>query len=1461
MITVAAVCPIVAGAGPARPNGSAASIGTDPGMGGRVPGILPSFQAQGTGLIRLQVGAFDPLSGRLPAAPGVALVNDALLAPGVNQHWLTQVRDGRFPEVRAAVEAAGAKLVGNIPDTTYMVRATPAQRLLIAASPAVRWMGLFQAAWKVPAAANGYPGLLDLAGRQTYLVFGYRDDPAAADIGAQLAARPGIRVVEDDQNVVAIEATAAEVPAIAALPQVQWVTMPPTAVLQNAQARWVIDTGERDVLAITKFLTGAGQTAAVADTALAYTQNSAGRAHEAFRDCNSQFVCKLADYTQAEPGNTIGELTNVVHNNVGSPHRKMVAYFDLGKTGVDGDDPSTHGTHVAGSVAGDAGVWGQPNGDDGMAPGARLVQQNINGPGGSLQTPGGTILPFDYYQLFRQAYRPSHPASVPLAYNPADYANYNPLEDARTHNNSYGLTIPVADLGQAMIADQFVWDHEDMNIVIAAGNAGPRVATLGAPAVAKNILSSGATSNGRQPMVSFDSNTNFSSHGPTADGRFGVTVSDPGEVVVSTKGGTNDGYQYLQGTSMSSPILTGASTLVRQYFWDGYGPSGGTGVGRGTTHMADRWNPSAALVRATIVNGAVRMRGLYTGTDGTRRELDGQWPSTGQGFGRLNLDNSLYLANDPVNNWYADAWRGSPDAFSVAGTKSYTISVDPGAPLDVTMAYTDAPNLQPAGTPSTVNNLDLVVIGPGGVYSGNNMNSRVQGGVDVAETQVGLVPDPVNTIERVHLENPPAGTYTVQIVGQAIQDGPQGFAVSASGRIHDAASGAFVPGPDRLRDIPGDPKISTVAVEPVSADLAKITFTTNEPTSASATIVNVGGAPHVYNDVYTVDRSGYYGIKSGPVETSDRFAGKPVIGTSHEIYLTGLSPGTNYDVTVRVDDLGHSPPAVNTTSFTAPSGIYQPSGTDMAQLLSDGTGDQWVKGKQLYTGALAAATDAMGVFMFRVPASVDPSKITGAMVEMTTAHNLTDQVKQDPLLSVQLLDDAVKPAWGTQTYQQIDAAPVRGTALPDTPLRNGGGQRLDFTFACSDLAALKLSLATTSGGQRLAAFRTASTLHGTESVVSYEFGYNRRSRGPEFRPKLVLLTGSDQSVPPLSKCDPTTPAPKITDVGIHPGITSGATVTWRTDVESDSLVLFREKGTTSWTQVGSPGRTRLHQVAIRGVDPSKHYEFGVRSTACNGRTTTADNNGAGWDLFRPPPPTRPTTAFYFHGPAGSATFDGTKPSGSGQTQTGNPFTDAPDTPGDPDSMWWQGPLHGSLDGDLTINAYFSSANPLATSAAVDVRVWADADPVAHTGTLIGTVDVANAPAGSSPAPVTITVPVKGAPVNNVLIQLSPHYIDASPLLTIHYDSAATPSGFAVPIGPRPPDPYAGQPKVGPLVPLSAGATNLNLAAVATRNMPTPADLAAGTGRCGGGPAVTTPPPPPNPDDGNGGNGGNQIGSF
>ena len=1191
-------------------------------------GKLANFEAGGNNLVRLLAGAFDPAKDAPPTVPGIALRDTTTLPETSAQPWLVQVRDLRYAEVADAVAKAGGRILGTVPENTYMVRATPAQRSAIAASPAVRWTGYYQPAWRVPVAAGSKPGLLELTGTQRYRVHVFADEPAAGAVGKALAQIRGVTVLRAEGVVVDVRATAAQVPAIAALPGVEWIGTPPKAFLMNYNARWVNDTGVRDLFAATApgRLNGAGQTASEADTGINYTYDLNGRAHVNFRDCNSAGVCKEAIYTQVDPGNTQAQMENVQNNGTG--HRKMVAYFDLGDTGPNMYDESSHGTHTAGSVDGDKPPYGSWQGADGIAPAAMHVHQNIATISGGL---GG--LPDDEYNMFKQAYRPRNPASVPTSSpvngNVGDYANYRATEDARTHNNSWGSLTGVVDAGSAMRFDRFVWDHEDMVIVVSAGNDGPNPARISSPGIAKNDLSSAASANGRQPMVSIDSLASFSSHGPTADGRYGPDLATPGQIVVSAKGGSVDDEHTAQGTSMSAPILTGLSTLVRQYFWDGYGPSGGKGFAGGAASTGRRHNPSAALVKASLVNGAERMRGWYSGDDGGQRALDGQWPSAGQGFGRVNLDNSLYFTNDPANNWYQDVWRGDAQAFPVGNgaTRSYPIKVQAGAPLDVTLTWTDAPNLLPAGTPALVNNLDLTVTGPGGTYVGNNMNSRALPSTDVAETLAGPgVADSLNPVERVRIAAPAPGTYTITVTAASVQTGNQGFALAASGRIA-AVGGSFTPGPPRQADVAGAPTVSNLRVEPITADTAMIRFTTNEPTTAQA-----AAAGNTYIDSYNEGTDGFPGLNEGPIETSLEYADKPVVGTSHEIRLTGLTGGQAYSIPVSVRDLASN--TVNrTVAYSAPNRAFGADAPDIGYFSSGPNGAaNWKTGTQLYAGTSfvdplnTVAQRHLGAWMFRVPsAAIDPNSITGAVVETTSRHNWVVQYLSDPQYSVDLLNESVEPSWGTQNYDQIRSAPATARVFPETTYKRGGGQRYAFTFNCSDLAALKATLSSVANGERKAAFRYESTNIDETGLFAMDFGFNRRSSGPEYRPRLLLFTGS--GYPTGEGCDPSAPTPAISDVGIHDGLSTGSvTVTWRTDnVASDSMVLFRERGQTEWIQVGSPARTKIHSVEVRGLDPSLFYEFAVRSRACNGRTATDVNSGAGYDFYRHAPDPGPRT--------------------------------------------------------------------------------------------------------------------------------------------------------------------------------------------------------------------------------------------
>ena len=1420
----------------AGPSSGRVAEGVDAGAARAAP-LLPNFEARGQNLVRLMAGAFDPVQNRPPAPAGIARRDERALPGGQPQYWLVQVRDGRFGEASEAVQSAGGLVAGIVPDATYMVRATPAQRARFARSDAVRWTGYYQPAWRVPAATPGRKALVDLEGVRALRVYAFRADPAARALGRALAALPGVTVLDDAGSVVDIRATSSQLGAIASLPVVEWVDLTPEFKLLNANARWVTDTGVRDLYAATApgRLTGAGQTAAVADTAINYTTDRNGLAHIGFRDCPGG-VCKVADYTQANPGNTPAAMDAVVANN--TSHRKMAAFFDIGNTGPNPGDDAAHGSHVAGSVTGDQGANGTPDGHDGMAPGARLVHQNIGTAG------GGLTIPSDLYDVFRQAYRPRNPASVAEtsgATGAADYANYQPNVDARTHNNSWSSTlVAVPNSALSTVVDRFVWDHEDMVIVFSAGNAGPGANTFSAPSNAKNDISSGASANGRQPMASIDSMASFSSHGPSQDGRFGPDVATPGQVVVSSKGGSADGYHYLQGTSMSGPILTGLATLVRQYFFDGYAASGGDGIAAGTANQGRRHNPSAALVKATLVNSAVRMRGWYTGTDGTRRELDGEWPSAGQGFGRVNLDNGLYFAGDPSNAWYQDVWRGDAQAFvgpsAVPATRTYSIRVQAGEPLDVTLSWTDAPNLLPAGSPALVNNLDLTVTGPTGtVYVGNNMNSRTTPSVAVGETLPGpAAPDTRNVTERVRIQAPVTGLYTIAVAASALPSGNQGFALAATGRLSAATGQTFTPGPARQRDTAGHPTISNLRVEPITSDTAIVRFRTSEPTTATAT-----AAGNTFVDSYNVGNDapnvggggGFPGLNEAQVETSADYANRPVLGTEHEILLTGLTPATG-TISVLARDLATNEASATVAASTA-AGVFGADAPDIGQLIS-GTAGGWRTGTQLYAGT-SGTTIALGAFMFRVPEAVDPARITGASVELTSMHDLVARYTQDPVLYVDLLNSGVEAAWGTQTYEQIHGASSDARVYPETTFKRGGGSAYAFTLSCLQLQALKDTLSSVTGGQRLAAFRWDSTAPG---LFSMEPGFNRRSQGPDKRPRLVLFT-SDNPNPYGRTCDPAAPAPTISNVGIHEGVAAGSvTVSWETDGASDSMVLFRKKSETSWTQIGTPALTKVHQVQLLGVDLSQDYVFVVRSAACNGNATTDTNGGRGYAFFK-------TAAF---GPGTQNAFFDFESGAQGWTTT-RTTTQDPDVA--PDTIWtrttdgaggstigWHAEPYGDLDDSRLISPPIQLTGTVGsieffarhdleqqpalftTNDALHVEYSADG------GGTWNTIATYKGQSAGYPAyvPKRVDFPGSAAPVLVRFKVISDDNVSTPPFQGAAVDQVRilsyTPTGGS----------SGDRPLSGPATPPSAGETGLTAPAVRV-GPASAADAAAGTGMC------------------------------
>ncbi|MGP8323537.1 MAG: S8 family serine peptidase, partial [Methanosarcinaceae archaeon] len=369
-------------------------------------------------------------------------------------------------------------------------------------------------------------------------------------------------------------------------------------------------------------------------------------------------------------------------------------------------DYQGHGTHVAGSVLGNGSCSdGQYAG---MAPMAKLVFQALQCDGDNPKYNGAFLTPVNLGLLFQEAYD----------------------DGAKIHSNSWGsddYRLYGNYTSSSQYVDQFMWDNKEMLIVFAAGNDGKNGSnTVFPPGTAKNALTVGASQSSR----SGDINTiaDFSSKGPTNDERIKPDVVAPGTLIYSTASSLvrSDDYMYMGGTSMATPITAGAAALVRQYY----------------VENESLTSPSAALIKATLINGAANM-GHSTNE---------------QGWGRIDIENSLFPPSTRKMFYYDNIDLGTLESWNI------TFRVfNSSEPLCITVVWTDHPSATFVGK-MLVNDLDLSVTGPDGSYPGN-------GG------------DNINNVERVEITSPAIGLYTITINGTNVPKGPQPFAIVASGAL------------------------------------------------------------------------------------------------------------------------------------------------------------------------------------------------------------------------------------------------------------------------------------------------------------------------------------------------------------------------------------------------------------------------------------------------------------------------------------------------------------------------------------------------------------------------------------------------------------------------------------------------------------------------------------------------------
>ncbi|KAL0491359.1 hypothetical protein AKO1_009876 [Acrasis kona] len=237
----------------------------------------------------------------------------------------------------------------------------------------------------------------------------------------------------------------------------------------------------------------------------------------------------------------------------------------------------------------------------------------------------------------------------------------------------------------------------------------------------------------------------MSSTGSCADGRTKPDVVAPGHYVVSAASlwyspdcnvpSNNSQVRVMSGTSMATAVAAGAATIIRQYFVDGFYPSG---VRKGI--MSQFNSPSASLIKAVMIASASPLQGFANGPNyADKKILLKDLPMNQQklynGFGLINLINVLYLSGSKNNLWISDLlFVNTGDQYSVS-IPSWNAPKD-GTPMSVTLVWTDPP-ASPSSAFALVNDLDLVVVYNNITRFGNSAQpSDVRDGINNVEKVV-----------------------------------------------------------------------------------------------------------------------------------------------------------------------------------------------------------------------------------------------------------------------------------------------------------------------------------------------------------------------------------------------------------------------------------------------------------------------------------------------------------------------------------------------------------------------------------------------------------------------------------------------------------------------------------------------------------------------------------------------------
>jgi hypothetical protein len=287
----------------------------------------------------------------------------------------------------------------------------------------------------------------------------------------------------------------------------------------------------------------------------------------------------------------------------------------------------------------------------------------------------------------------------------------------------------------AQTVDQQIRQMPSLMHVFSAGNSGTSDCSYGAGAgwgnvtggvkIGKNVIAVGN-------LDYLDGLANSSSRGPAHDGRIKPDVCAVGTSVYSTI--DVNSYVNMSGTSMACPGTSGTLAQLYHAYKD----------------MNSGNDPESGLMKAIMMN--------------TADDLGNPGPDFKFGYGRINAYRAVRAIEDG---------RYIVGSVGQGITNTHTISVPGGEQLRVMLYWTDYEAATNASV-ALVNDLNMQVLDPfAGIYDPWVLDITPNPTALDAPATRGI--DNLNNTEQVTIESISPGTYTINVNGFAVPQGPQTY--------------------------------------------------------------------------------------------------------------------------------------------------------------------------------------------------------------------------------------------------------------------------------------------------------------------------------------------------------------------------------------------------------------------------------------------------------------------------------------------------------------------------------------------------------------------------------------------------------------------------------------------------------------------------------------------------------------